>query len=1134
MDTGLTLHVGEDLEALAIQFATLLGEPSDNILEPLWTVVPSAPVRQWLDWHLSAYVGASSAERRDGVTANLAYLFPEEFVRRLEESALGDTGRTRTAWEPTALALRIMRLDGPRRSYESARQLADDIDEMVRWRPGMIRGTEPAPRSADDALRVYAQLEPSTSTPLAQRDAVREMLRGARPRDVPDRVFLFGVPNVPGGPEFAELVADLARHCAVHVLVPVPSVTRARVLLDGDGEDVGPLDGWFHEADETFQIWRGVGDDTTQIRFLETRDPGTSVLGDLRSSVRRGATHDTPDDLSVRVIGAVGRARQVEVARDAVLEAIATGIAPHEILVVTPDPASIAGSLERHWNHDRGVGVARRPRVPFELTEVDTASSRDRLHFSLAVLSLCGNYATREQLETLGTYPCFARTLLDSDDRLWSLADEANVTFGVSPAQRHRFDVYGSLGDASFRPDAGTWQRLVDRVAATMYDVPRPAGETSMLGVPSDLDAVSGLHALLRLLDANRTVRDAGSSTLSDWLCHLTKWINEVAPAHDDDSLESAVARVASWIDPAVASFDADASLSFGDFESLWRDVAAPRSQQRIFGRGGVTVTRLTSLTYAPYRMVCVIGLDESALPPAELRSPLLGPRRTGDPDARHALLGALLASVLSAEERLLVTWSSRREDNGRRVDPPIVLEELLAALSRATRRASTSVRSSSSRHGFSIPSAEPRVVATTFDAAYAAPPAPTSPPVVEPPSLADVSGGDLRTFLTNPARSYLRRTLGAALPPDALSHAVVPPVTLDHSQRARLQRRYVEELAAHYAADFAMSPPPYAPDLGDGDDADPGVARLRQPARELRARLLHDERSNANVPPRLWQHRMNFDVLDLAAYNLAVDLSEFGPLAPASVPSLFADVDLGDGTRLILAPDGAHARAFTPLRSLARDTLLATVTFEAREGGLAQASHVLRSVLDLLILRLNAPEFDAVAITYFLPSRAEAYKVKRRQLLAGEFPLNPRVTMRFDGEGDDARRALRTMVEWYRRSHEVPLPLFRRTSVASVVTGLVHKAAATWESGPYSFGEDRELAHELLFPYPYAELAELSPGESFPLARQLRQVLSCVHVSDVDQVSRAPGLSRRVIDPARWSDAEETFSPLVEASEAP
>ncbi len=1126
MTSGLTLHVGDDLDTLSSELAALLARSDTPVLEPTWIVVSSSAVRQWLDARLSLKWATSTSESNDGVSANLRYLFPEEFVRTVEGAALHEVGRQRVSWDVDTLTLAQLAHSQPRPSYERARHLGESIDLLLRWREDELRSMSPGTAGAREAGEAFRQLTLHLPSPLEQRDAAISSLQVKLPSALPGRVIVFGLSSVPGGAQFVQLICALATHCVVDVLWPTPSVQRAQsTALALAPSPRGLLDPWSRESDESLALWRSV---EPHWIFLAHRHEAAGSLGALQRCLRSATDSSSDvDDRSVRLISCVGRSRQVEVLRDIILDAVAAGIEPHDVLVLSPDPTAFAHELERHWNHERGTDAVL-PRLAYEMTDGDSSRTPTRLRLSLALLHTIGNYVTRDQFDQLCSFPS-VRTALNLDEsqieRLAKLASLAPVTFGVSPAQRAAHHVIDPR-TTHLRLDAGTWQRLADRVvAATVDPCIDPEGA---FAVPEDLTLVGRIQPLLRLLEEASPFRhEVTAQRLRVWTELLERWMNAVSSAGDDSSFERSLTTVRGWLAQSTPSIDFDVELSFAEFSALWSELATSVSQQRVYGRRGVVIAPLTSLQFAPFDMVCILGFDDALLPPASWSHPVLGTRRFGDPDPRHAILASALAATLSARRRLVVTYSGRDESSGRTIERAIALEEWNDALASAV--ANYRGVETSSRHGFAVPSNDPLAVTTSFDSRFA----PTEPQEQWRPSVPDdslVSLDDLNSFLTRPVNFYLRRTLGAQLPDEPMPDSTVPPISVGALHRSALQRTYVSELASALRRRFSELN--NIPLYGHLEHRASVACRaqscswLHELTSSLRSDIFMSESATAAVPAQLWHHRLKLPLLDLAAYNYAVDLSD---LRQEWTPSFSAEnVRLDEGLTLSRSSSTSTLSSDVKWHSGEANSLIG-VTLSVRAKSANGPRYLLRLVAQMLMQKIDVPDADVSLTTYFLPDRATAYLKKQDDIVAHEFARNPLASLRYVSSPDQARVDLAVLVELVQRSRSTLVPLFSRTSLAYVRAG--HKEArAAWEDGFAAKGECHETAHRLLFSPSYDDLVALSSTNELPLVDELRRALQHVEIATMSQSKRPPARRWRELHPQQCSgnDIAPRFAPVL------
>jgi len=111
-------------------------------------------------------------------------------------------------------------------------------------------------------------------------------------------------------------------------------------------------------------------------------------------------------------------------------------------------------------------------------------------------------------------------------------------------------------------------------------------------------------------------------------------------------------------------------ALEFGDVWKLLDERLDDRVGRADFFRGGITVTSLTPLRWVPFRVVCLLGMDQSAFgaegsagDDLSALVPMLGDR-----DPRGEVREALLEAVLAAQDHLVVV----REGHDVRTNQPV------------------------------------------------------------------------------------------------------------------------------------------------------------------------------------------------------------------------------------------------------------------------------------------------------------------------------------------------------------------------------------------------------------------------------------------------------------------------------
>jgi len=112
-----------------------------------------------------------------------------------------------------------------------------------------------------------------------------------------------------------------------------------------------------------------------------------------------------------------------------------------------------------------------------------------------------------------------------------------------------------------------------------------------------------------------------------------------------------------------VGGEPATVEITLADVRRILAERIQGSSRRPDFFRGGVTVSSLTPLRWLPFRVICILGLDEAGTSGAgaidgddlAAAAPLVGDR-----DPRSEVRQALLEAVLAAGDHLVITRTGR------------------------------------------------------------------------------------------------------------------------------------------------------------------------------------------------------------------------------------------------------------------------------------------------------------------------------------------------------------------------------------------------------------------------------------------------------------------------------------------
>lgn len=448
------------------------------------------------------------------------------------------------------------------------------------------------------------------------------------------------------------------------------------------------------------------------------RDDGRSVEGDL-----------APDD-SLLLLEAPDRGREMETMRDQILSWLEQDPhrSPGDVVVYLPDPARHRVQVER-------VFGARAPgdpgHLPYTLLGI---SSRQSLwtEGALAFLRLVRGPLDRPALFTLLRNDlCRAALGLEAADlrrwevwcegtgmiRGWDLDDRADDRH---PTASHCLRT--GLERLLLAPLAGS-----EGVELPGHGAPLPPWRDF---ASSDSDELERFCATLERIRVDTTSLRAMSGTVdgprlaAEFLSRLDRWLDT-----GDNPAEAGVRRALfEGLEPL--SLRPSEPMTLDELEELVLSLAdseLPGSSRA--WTGSVTFAPLRSAHILPHGLVLIPGLDADAFP-AEASATtldLLSTRRiVGDPDpgadGRHAFLLALL----SARDRLVLSWRSRDIQKDEAKDPSTVVLELEEALRQGF--TTRSLRRSIRLLAREAPRTETELAAATWEEPLPSLPAPPTP----------------------------------------------------------------------------------------------------------------------------------------------------------------------------------------------------------------------------------------------------------------------------------------------------------------------------------------------------------------------------------------------------------------------
>ena len=851
----LHIHRAERADGLIQALRALLLDPLDDPFAQEVVAVPTRGMERWLTQRMSECLGATPG-RSDGVCANVDFPFPRSLVNDAVAAASGIEPDEdpwlpeRAVWpllevvdgcveEPWlhSLAVHLGRTsDEPdeirqARRFSSVRHLAELFDRYALYRPEMLLawaagqdtdGSErPLPPDVVWQAELWRRLRDRLAqpSPAERLETACAVLREEPARaDLPPRFSLFGLTRLPAGR--LRVLRALATHRDVHLFLLHPSPSLWERIANGDRQtrvdrraddetarlaDNRLLASWGHDAREMQLVLTGA--DGVVDHHHSVDHPSGTLLARIQADVRAnrappglplaGAPDGRPlldaDDESLRVHACHGRARQVEVLRDAILHLLQedASLEPRDVIVMCPDIETFAplihatfGAGEAPAGEELETADLAKPDLKVRLADRALRQTNPVLGVVAQLIDLASERLTASQLLDLADREPVRRRFRFDDDDLTRLQDwvaDSGIRWGLDAAHRAPFKLDGLA--------AGTWRAGLDRLllGVTMTEDDQRLFEGVLPLDDVESGAIELVGRFAEFVDRVKAALNSFSEpkTIDAWADSIATAAASLAatPARDAWQIEELDRLLADVVEEATVDGAVHATaISLPELRTLMAGRLQGRPTRANFRTGHLTICTLVPMRSVPHRVVCLLGLDDGVFPrkaPRDGDDLMLSDPHVGDRDARTEDRQLLLDALLAAEDRLVITYTGNDERTNTPRPPAVPVGELLDLVDATVRSpdgpASRQVEVHHPLQPFDPRNFESGVLVGgqtwSFDAvtlegarALAGPRADPSPFLAAP--LPPVEGSlleleDLVRFAQHPVRAFLRQRLG-------------------------------------------------------------------------------------------------------------------------------------------------------------------------------------------------------------------------------------------------------------------------------------------------------------------------------------------------------------------------------------
>jgi exodeoxyribonuclease V gamma subunit len=405
-----------------------------------------------------------------------------------------------------------------------------------------------------------------------------------------------------------------------------------------------------------------------------------SVQADiLNLQERQDRKRISPDDLSIQIHSCHSPMREVEVLRDQLLRMFedVPGLQPKDILVMMPNVETYAPYIQGVF--DTTPEDARR--IPFSIADRSMRKEGGIGEAFLNLLDLQGSRFGVSQVVNLLECEVVRRKFGISNEDLETVRkwiSETRIRWGMD--ERHKAD----LGLPSFPQN--TWRAGLDRLLLGFAMTGR---EERLFSEILPYDPIEGeesrvLGAFAEFVEKlfERATSLGETKTLKSWQEELAGLLDDFFEPGEETDREMPLIR--RMLDDLVKT--GEASLFDEKIPLQVVGSALERTlDQTGFGfgfmTGGVTFCAMLPMRSIPFRVICLLGMDGEAYP---RQSKPLGfdymaryPRR-GDRSRRNDDRYLFLEAVLSAREKLYISYVGQSIQDNSPIPPSVLVSELV------------------------------------------------------------------------------------------------------------------------------------------------------------------------------------------------------------------------------------------------------------------------------------------------------------------------------------------------------------------------------------------------------------------------------------------------------------------------
>jgi len=713
---NLKLYTSNRLEVLGEKLAEVLSTPLASPLESEIIVVQSKGMERWVSMELA---------QRFGICANIRFPFPNAFVSETMQKIIPDIPEL-SPFDLEIMTWKIMNLlptcikwqsfesirnyltgtEWDLKHYQLAERIADTFDQYLLYRPEMILRWEQGNENHWQAV-LWRELakENGNQHRAALGKAFFELLERNKGHfeGFPQRVSVFGISSLPRF--HIQIFHAIAHFTQVNLFLMNPCREYwGDILSDREMKRVAGKIGHRNHSAEALHLEKGnsllasmgtLGRDFFDLigevepdEFDIYEQPGEiSLLSCIQSDIlnlidrekveQKGAIGK--DDLSIQIHSCHSPMREIEVLHDQLLKVFGQNpdLKPKDIIVMTPDIEIYAPYIQAVFDlpdHD--------PRkIPFTITDRSFRTESQVIETFMAILNLSGSrFGASQVLGILESQAVQKKFDLSEPDleliRQW--VQETRIRWGIDGKHRHEIGL-PNLSE-------NTWQAGLDRLLLG-YALPGQNEHLFSDILPYDhiegsdaevlgnfIEFMGRLFGLVKSLTQKRT--------LNNWSETLNGILDKFFVVEEDSANEIKVIRntlnqlcdLKNW-----SNFNEKVDINV--ITCYLEHYLEKEGFGYGFLTGGITFCAMLPMRSIPAKVICLVGMNSDAYPRQSnpLGFDLIAKYpKPGDRSRRNDDRYLFLESIISARDKLYISYVGQSIQDNSTIPPSVLVSELL------------------------------------------------------------------------------------------------------------------------------------------------------------------------------------------------------------------------------------------------------------------------------------------------------------------------------------------------------------------------------------------------------------------------------------------------------------------------